>query len=177
MKKQKNNSTRAWALHVALSIALLSVSAVLVAASFKAAPATSGLNVLKPATQARTLSFGDRVGYQRAIEEVYRRHRNWPDANGSGKPSLDQLMPQAQIEKKVEDYLLDSQALADYWQQSITPKQLQAEIDRMASHTKRPEVLRELFATLGNDPYVIAECLARPALADRLARSFYAHEN
>src|SRR4029078_13714359 len=37
-------------------------------------------------------------------------------------------------------------------------------------------VLRELFAALGNDPYVVAECLARPALADRLARSFYAHD-
>ena len=56
-EKQRNNSIRAWALHVALSIALLSISAVLVASSFKAAPATSGLSVLKPATQARTLSF------------------------------------------------------------------------------------------------------------------------
>ena len=38
----------------------------------------------------------------------------------------------------------------------------------MAQHTKQPEVLRELFAALGNDPFVIAECLARPVLADRL---------
>ena len=49
MKKQQNNSTRAWALHVALSIALLSISAVLVASSFKATPATSGLSApIKP---------------------------------------------------------------------------------------------------------------------------------
>src|SRR6267378_8363386 len=44
MKKQRNNSTRAWALHVALSIALLSISAVLLASSFSATPATSGLS-------------------------------------------------------------------------------------------------------------------------------------
>ena len=44
MKKQKNNSTRAWALHVALSLALLSISAVLVASGFNATPATSGLS-------------------------------------------------------------------------------------------------------------------------------------
>src|SRR5882724_2515911 len=44
MKKQQNNSTRAWALHVALSIALLSISAVLLASSFKATPATRGLS-------------------------------------------------------------------------------------------------------------------------------------
>ncbi len=42
----------------------------------------------------------------------------------------------------------------------------------MASHTKQPEVLRELFEALGNDPFVIAECLARPVLTERLvARS------
>ena len=44
MKKQQNNSTRGWALPVALSIALLSISAVLLASSFSATPATSGLS-------------------------------------------------------------------------------------------------------------------------------------
>ena len=78
-------------------------------------------------------------------------------------------MSQAQIEKKVEGYLRNSQALEDYWQRPITADQLQAEMERMASHTKQPEVLRELFEALGNDPFVIAECLARPVLAERLA--------
>ena len=41
-------------------------------------------------------------------------------------------------------------------------------MDRMAQHSKQPEVLRELFAALGNDPFVIAECLARPVLSERL---------
>jgi N-acetylneuraminic acid mutarotase len=41
-------------------------------------------------------------------------------------------------------------------------------MDRMAQHTRQPEVLRELFAALGNDPFVIAECLVRPLLAERL---------
>jgi Galactose oxidase, central domain len=36
--------------------------------------------------------------------------------------------------------------------------------------------LRELFAALGNDPFVIAECLARPALADRLLTNWYAYD-
>ena len=44
MKKQQNNSIRAWALQVALSVALLSISAVLLASSFKATPATRGLS-------------------------------------------------------------------------------------------------------------------------------------
>ena len=80
-------------------------------------------------------------------------------------------MTQAELEKKVRDYLRKSQALQDYRQQPITAEQLQAEIDRMAQHTKQPEVLRELFEALGNDPFVIAECLARPLLAERLLAS------
>src|SRR6266550_2999128 len=44
MKTQKNNSTGAWALQIALSVALLSISGVLVASSFKVAPATNGLS-------------------------------------------------------------------------------------------------------------------------------------
>ena len=116
----------------------------------------------------RTLMFADRVAYQQAIEKVYWRHRIWPAANASPKPPLDKVMSQAQIEGKVEDYLRNSQALEDYWQRPITPDQLQAEMERIASHTKQPAVLRELFAALGNDPFVIAECLARAVLAERL---------
>ena len=86
-------------------------------------------------------------------------------------------MSQAQIEKKVADYLRKSQALEDYWRRPITAEQLQAEMDRMAQHTKQPEVLRELFVALGNDPFVIAECLARPMLAGRLTRTVGASAN
>src|SRR5262249_9208551 len=64
--------------------------------------------------------------------------------------------------------LRNSQALKDDWQRPITADQLQAEMERMASHTKQPEVLREIFEALGNDPFVIAERLARPVLAQRL---------
>ena len=119
-------------------------------------------------SQLRQLSFADRVAYQRAIEEVYWRHRIWPKERPDPKPSLDAVMSQAAIEQKVEDYLRDSELLEEEWQKPITPEQLQAEMDRMAQHTKQPEVLREIFAALGNDPFVIAECLARPVLSERL---------
>src|SRR5580765_7337731 len=74
------------------------------------------------------LTFVERVAYQRAIEDVYWRHRIWPKENSNPKPSLDQVMSAQQIEKKVEDYLRDAQALEDYWQRPITPDQLQAEM-------------------------------------------------
>ena len=85
-------------------------------------------------------------------------------------------MSQAQLENKVAGYLHDSLVLEDYWQRPITAEQLQAEMDRMARDTKQPEVLRELFEALGNDPAVIAECLARPILAERLIADFSAQD-
>ena len=102
--------------------------------------------------QNRSLSFTDRVAYQRAIEDVYWRHRIWPNTNLRPKPALDAVMSQAQIEKRVTEYLSNSQALENDWQRPITADQLQAEVERMASHTKQPEVLREIFAALWNDP-------------------------
>ena len=119
-------------------------------------------------SQSRQLFFEDRVAYQRAIEEVYWRHCIWPKSRPDPKPSLDAVMSQAAIEQKVQDYLRNSELLKQEWQKPITPEQLQAEMERMAQHSKQPEVLRELFEALGNDPFVIAECLARPVLSERL---------
>src|SRR6476619_3435848 len=121
----------------------------------------------------RTLTLEERVSYQRAIEDVYWRHRIWPKESPNEKPSLDAVMSESQLENKVADYLRKSQALEDYWHRPITAEQLQAEMDRMAKHTRQPDVLRELFEALGNDPVIIAECLARPALDDRLLSSWY----
>ena len=111
-------------------------------------PIRSGLAFPRPQAPAnasqRTLTFEERVSYQRAIEDVYWRHRIWPRSRGERsdpKPSLDAVMSRAQIEKKVKDYLRNSKALEDYWQRPITAEQLQAEIDRMAQHTRQPQVL------------------------------------
>jgi hypothetical protein len=98
----------------------------------------SAPSVLATATRNnQTLTFADRVAYQRVIEEVYWRHRIWPKENPDPKPSLDAVMSQVQLENKVEDYLRKSQALEDYWQRRITAEQLQTEMDRMAEHTQR----------------------------------------
>src|SRR6201987_733626 len=124
----------------------------------------------------RTLTFAQRVSYQRAIEEVYWRQRIWPKDNPQQKPPLAAIVSETQLERKVQDYLRKSQLITDQRQLAITAGELQAEMERMAAHTKHPEVLRELFEALGNDPFVIAECLARPALAERLLTNWYAYD-
>jgi N-acetylneuraminic acid mutarotase len=118
----------------------------------------------------------DRVHAQRAIEEVYWRHRIWPGENRGGKPPLDAVLSEAQLRAKVEDYLRKSNAAEEVWGRPITAPQLQAEMERMAKQTRAPEVLQEIFAALGDDPGLIAETLARQTLADRLVRGWYARD-
>src|ERR1700752_2148160 len=98
----------------------------------------------------RMLTFAQRVAYQRAIEEVYWRHRIWPKENTGSKPPLEAVITQAQLQKKVTDYLRESQALEHRWQCPITAEQLQGEMERMAQHTKQAGVLHDLFEALGN---------------------------
>jgi hypothetical protein len=158
MQKKSNSSSAFFNLRALIGLLLCAATAY-----FILIPIRSGLAFLHPqapsSASQRTLTFEERVSYQRAIEEVYWRHRIWPKERKDPKPSLDAVMSQAQLEKKVTDYLRKSQALEDYWQRPITAEQLQAEMDRMAKHTKQPEVLQELFEALGNDPFVIANKL------------------
>ena len=143
-------------------------------------PATGGkLAFSRTQTQEqlrRTLTFAERAAYQYAIEEVYWRHRIWPKENPGPKPPLDAIVSQRQIEHKVEEYLRKSQLVADRRGWPITGSELQTEMERMANHTRQPEVLGELFEALGNDPFVIAECLAKPILAERLVSSLGAYD-
>jgi hypothetical protein len=71
-------------------------------------------------SEGRQLSFKDRVAYQRAIEDVYWRHRIWPTERPDPKPPLDAVMSQGAIEQKVQDYLRDSELLQAEWQEPIT---------------------------------------------------------
>src|SRR5215470_233836 len=87
----------------------------------------------------RTLTFAQRVSYQRAIEEVYWRHRIWPKDNPQPQPPLAAMVSEAQLEQKVEDYLRKSQLAIDRWQAPITASELQAEMERIAADTKQPK--------------------------------------
>ena len=118
------------------------------------------------------VSLEARVLHQRAIEEVLWQNRLWPAENPNPKPALETVMPLSVIQAKVEDSLRLSNALEQFWGEPITGAQLQAEMERQARDTKQPELLRQLWAALGDDPHLIAEMLARPALAERLASNW-----
>jgi N-acetylneuraminic acid mutarotase len=130
-----------------------------------------GVALLAPAQAA--LSLADRIACQRAIEAVQWRHRG--AASGTRLPFA-QAVPPAVLRRRAEDAARQSAALAAWWDDPITPAQLQAELDRMAAASQAPAVLAELFAALGHDAERAAECLARPQLADRRLRAYQAND-
>ena len=161
-----NSSQRAYLRSRAVTLFLLwsGVAFVLETVS----PCASALTQAREKAPARTLTFEERVAYQYAIEEVYWRHRIWPKDNPNPKPPIDAIVAHREIQQKVEDYLRRSQLVADQRGSPVTASELQAEMERVATHTRDPDMLREVFEALGNDPYVIAECLARPILVERI---------
>jgi N-acetylneuraminic acid mutarotase len=139
---------------------------------------TAGLaSVGKASASQPRLSFEARVASHLAVERVYWQHRLWPEENPGPKPPLEAVLPTSLLRERAADGLLMSAALDVFWAQPITGDQLQAELERQARDSRQPDLLRHLWRGLGDDPYVIAEVLARPALAERLARSWHAQDD
>jgi N-acetylneuraminic acid mutarotase len=119
---------------------------------------------------ARPLTFEDRLEAQESIERVY-----YSRQIGATR-SFEEAVPRRVLETKVRTYLEESAALERIWRTPVTAEMLRREVARMVEQTQMPDRLRELFGALGNDPLLIQECLARPALVDRLARNFFAFD-
>ncbi len=127
-------------------------------------------------THARELTLEQRVQAQEAIEKVYWSHRLWPTENRQPKPGMLDVMSRDEIRSKVRSYLSKSEALGERWHRPITIDQLEAEVQRMRRNSRNRQTLDELFTALGRDPFLILECLARPALAERLFANWTSKE-
>ena len=119
---------------------------------------------------AADLSFEERVRAQAAIERVRYSHQV-----GASRP-FEVAVPREALEREVRTYLLQSAILESFWKTPVTAEMLHREIDRIASQTRLPSRLTELYAALDGDPVLILECLARPILVDRLTHDFFADE-
>jgi hypothetical protein len=120
---------------------------------------------------ASNLGFEERVACEQAIQEVYYSHRSWPQ--DSAKPPFQVAVSREQIEARVRASEDKARLLDERWGYRINAAQLQAEIERMATKSRRPDRLGELWAALGNDSLLVAECLVRPLLVERRIRAFF----
>ena len=99
-----------------------------------------------------------------AIERVYYNHRL------GQKPPFEQATPPALIERLVKDDLRKETALRKVYGVAITPALLAAEVERINTTTRAPEMLAEIKVALGNDPAKFAQTFAKPFLVERLLR-------
>jgi len=128
--------------------------------------ATSLVLAASATVQARELTLDQRVDCRRAVEEVYWRHRTWPTENPTAKPTLGEVLTEDALRAKVEATLRASAAL-EMWGRPITTSDIQSEMDRIARTSRTPEMMEEILAALDHDPFLVAECLVRPILADQ----------
>jgi N-acetylneuraminic acid mutarotase len=101
---------------------------------------------------------------------VYDTHRIGPRLPSDPKADASRL------ERKVRTYMAQSVALEQIWNAPLTAEALAREWERIARSTRFPDRLRELYRALGDDPFLIQECLVRPELVDHLARGRFTHD-
>src|SRR5512141_2863993 len=158
-----------------ISARVLLLAACIISLTMQPLPASATAALPAQVSRAsHALTVDERIAYQRALDAVAWQHTLFPSSGD--KPSLAQVIPPEISQRKVEDALRESNALATLWSRPLTPVQLQAELERIAQQTKQPDLLREQWRALNNDPQLIAELQVRPLLADRLSRAWYARD-
>ena len=108
--------------------------------------------------------FAARCADRAAIERVYHNHRL------GDKPPFEHSLPRETLERLVRDDLRKETALKEVYALEVTPALLEAEVSRINTTTRAPDVLAELKTALGNDLARFARAVARPIVVERLLR-------
>jgi len=106
-----------------------------------------------------------------AIERVYYQHRL------GTKPPFAETLPPATLEYLVRLDLNKEAALKKSYGMNLTPAQLAAEVQRINTTTRAPEMLAEIKAALGNDPEKFANAFAKPILVERELRQRFDNDD
>lgn len=101
---------------------------------------------------------------QMAIERVYHEHRI------GMKRSFEEAVPVSLIMKNVRMNLRKEEVLRQRYGLEITDEMVEAEVKRIDTTTRAPEILAEIKAALGNDPTRFARSMARPIVVERELR-------
>ncbi len=141
----------------------------------EARPAPSTMRGASRRTGIDGLDLDARVRAARALQRVYFLHRTW--TGSSPRPAFEDVVSDGALRAQVEAMLERSQILASAYGRPIGPRDLDAEIARMRRDTRDPQRLQELFAALGGNHTLIAECLARPVLVERMWRQALAERD
>lgn len=125
-----------------------------------------GLAVCGPAAESNSI-----LAERAAIERVYHNHRI-----GERAP-FEQALPAATLEKLVRQDLGKEAALKKVYGVTITATMLDAEVQRITTTTRAPEMLAEIKAALSNDPARFANSFAKPIVVERLLRDKFNNDD
>ncbi|OGF67768.1 MAG: hypothetical protein A2Y62_13900 [Candidatus Fischerbacteria bacterium RBG_13_37_8] len=173
MQKKKPSGKMNFALLIFFSIlaSILSISQIIYANGFMNNYNNGIFQLTLDHSSSTTyLTIEQRISCQKEIDKILYKHRIWE--NKKEKPGFDEAVPEEIIRNKVMDVLRGTNALAHYWNVHIIGEQLQKEIERIVQNTKDPDMLNEIRAALNNNPYLIAECVARPIIVESFLRSY-----
>ena len=108
--------------------------------------------------------FSSRCADRAAIERVYHEHRT-----GTKQP-FEQAMPGELIERLTEQDLHKEAVLMKAYGVEVTSEMVFAEVRRIETTTRAPEVLTEIKRALGDDAKRFAQSMARPIVVERELR-------
>lgn len=106
-----------------------------------------------------------------AIENVYYEHRT------GTKPPFEQAMPAALLDQLVRTDRRKELALQRIYGIEVTPAMVAAEVERIDTTTRAPEILAEIKHALGDDPARFARGMARPLLVELTLRQRFDNDD
>ncbi|MBL9132124.1 MAG: hypothetical protein JNG86_13055 [Verrucomicrobiaceae bacterium] len=115
--------------------------------------------------------FAQRCADRSAVERVYHAHRL-----GTQQP-FEQAMPAALVEQLVRREQHKEAVLKKHYGVQITPEMVAAELRRIDSSTRAPEILAEIKSALGQDAARLARALARPIVVERELRGRFDNDD
>lgn len=111
------------------------------------------------------------------LDELKWTYNLWPKENKTPKPTFSEIVNPELIRYSILENLKMEAVLLDTFNFEVTPEMLQHDLDRMASNTKDPKRLKELFAVLNNDSMSIVQCVSKPYLVLNKLGSQYSFNN
>lgn len=133
-----------------------------------------GASALLLLALCHTAGAGDLTALVRdrtAVERVYYSHRL------GEKPPFEQVLPPSLIERLVRTDLTKEAALKNAYGVEVTSAMLAAEVQRITTTTRAPEILAELKAALGDDTNRFARSVAKPIVVERLLRQRFENDD
>jgi hypothetical protein len=115
--------------------------------------------------------FANLCANRAAIERVYYDHRT------GAKPPFEEALPRATLESLVRQDLKQEAVLRQRYGVAITTALLDAEVRRINTTTRAPEMLAEIQTALGHDAATFAEAFAKPVLVGRMLREKFENDD